>query len=203
MSHLLSSFRRAFQSTLPLRGATIAAHGDAEIEVISIHAPLTGSDHRLRGSAAGVDISIHAPLTGSDFGIDSFLFSQVYFNPRSPYGERHTSSSRRLSGGDFNPRSPYGERPSGPSPSSRVSAFQSTLPLRGATCQGFPYAPRIAFQSTLPLRGATPGRVYLGRGRPISIHAPLTGSDAEFVMTFRFPDDFNPRSPYGERLPSW
>ena len=55
-----------FQSTLPIRGATD------------------------RGVLAGLllGISIHAPHTGSD---DFFIFVKevfLYFNPRSPYGER-------------------------------------------------------------------------------------------------------------------
>ena len=35
---------------------------------------------------------------------------------------------------------------------------------------------------------------------PISIHAPLTGSDLGRPVCFLTPCDFNPRSPYGERL---
>ena len=35
--------------------------------------------------------------------------------------------------------------------------------------------------------------------RAISIHAPRTGSDADLVMAKRGLDDFNPRSPHGER----
>ena len=33
-----------FQSTLPLRGATVILHSHRQISTISIHAPLTGSD---------------------------------------------------------------------------------------------------------------------------------------------------------------
>ena len=35
-----------------------------------------------------IAISIHAPLTGSDSTLESLHFFAVYFNPRSPYGER-------------------------------------------------------------------------------------------------------------------
>ena len=34
----------------------------------------------------------------------------------------------------------------------------------------------------------------------ISIHAPLTGSDRSGSICFNQREDFNPRSPYGERL---
>ena len=78
-----------FQSTLPLRGATVHVVDDSGVLGISIHAPLTGSDcfppypisgrrhfnprspYGERPRAAfyknyASDISIHAPLTGSD-----------------------------------------------------------------------------------------------------------------------------------------
>ena len=56
-----------FQSTLPLRGATVVGR-QVELSLeISIHAPLTGSDGSLNGRSGGESyISIHAPLTGSD-----------------------------------------------------------------------------------------------------------------------------------------
>ena len=34
----------------------------------------------------------------------------LYFNPRSPYGERPTEPVETVPPTDFNPRSPYGER---------------------------------------------------------------------------------------------
>ena len=63
--------------------------------------------------------------------------------------------------------------------------------------------PRIPkFQSTLPLRGATAVRILWVRAEGISIHAPLTGSD-DLPRRFQISMlDFNPRSPYGERLKS-
>ena len=126
-----------------------------------------------------MSISIHAPLTGSD-AIGFFVAHRApYFNPRSPYGERHVflqeefgrllfQSTLPLRGAtffqqdilstvaDFNPRSPYGER----------LLLHRTL-----------YLP-FSFQSTLPLRGATHRRKRYDKAR----------------------NYFNPRSPYGERL---
>ena len=55
-----------FQSTLPLRGAT-----PKRIHYYLLH-----------------HISIHAPLTGSDLVALFRLLCGLYFNPRSPYGER-------------------------------------------------------------------------------------------------------------------
>ena len=144
--------------------------------------------------------------------------TQTNFNPRSPYGERPTSSTKRTELGDFNPRSPYGERLMDRGPLRRAYKFQSTLPLRGATfalcCFSFkfadfnprsPYGERLMcnrsngtldiFQSTLPLRGATGVAPKVKPGDAISIHAPLTGSDSALSEYRRVMLYFNPRSP--------
>ncbi len=57
---------RAFQSTLPARGATPPDEGWKRNRPISIHAPRTGSDVGGRVAVKLPDISIHAPRTGSD-----------------------------------------------------------------------------------------------------------------------------------------
>ena len=55
------------------------------------------------------------------------------------------------------------------------------------------------FQSTLPLRGATERFAAGGRRVQISIHAPLAGSDCVVVSLDDKDENFNPRSPCGER----
>ena len=55
-----------FQSTLPLRGATMYLRYVGALHFISIHAPLTGSDKYGTKMEQSTYISIHAPLTGSD-----------------------------------------------------------------------------------------------------------------------------------------
>ena len=100
-------------------------------------------------------ISIHAPLTGSDRGRVVCSCDSLYFNPRSPYGERLTQLAHSLLS--------------------------------------------LSFQSTLPLRGATRVDRYKYRHYLISIHAPLTGSDFRSLSVMPPSENFNPRSPYGER----
>ena len=78
-----------FQSTLPARGATSVCWRCPTCKRISIHAPRTGSDNRQH----------HKTFLSGDF------------NPRSPHGERRSTT---LHGWRSNP-------------------FQSTLPARGAT----------------------------------------------------------------------
>ena len=82
---------------------------------------------------------------------------------------------------DFNPRSPYGERPPLIRHGGGNAGFQSTLPLRGATFFGARKLSKAA----------------------ISIHAPLTGSDSMAFRCSSSSQNFNPRSPYGERLSSY
>ena len=147
----------AFQSTRPLRGATLDAIGKGFAVSISIHAPLAGRDYLpieeinstqkfqstrpLRGATVPrprlygqrLHISIHAPLAGRDL--------------------RHSPTGSRIR--HFNPRAPCG---------ARLFCVGSTMP---------PYL----FQSTRPLRGATVGVARLGDRLIISIHAPLAGRD--------------------------
>ena len=61
---------KAFQSTLPARGATARClHSSRFLFPISIHAPRTGSDTHALGILRAAEISIHAPRTGSDLRI--------------------------------------------------------------------------------------------------------------------------------------
>jgi len=145
-----------FQSTLPAGGATL----------------------RVLQSPTRSYISIHAPRGGSDLLRSYISARRTHFNPRSPRGERRSSSRNK----------------------NLLFGFQSTLPAGGATRQSrlpitIPtisiHAPRggsdispflfdlfeLEFQSTLPAGGATAERFTLSS-----------------VGT-----NFNPRSPRGER----
>ena len=55
------------------------------------------------------------------------------------------------------------------------------------------------FQSTLPVWGATCSRVSTRQTILISIHAPRVGSDPALKRELAPYEDFNPRSPCGER----
>ena len=77
-----------FQSTLPVKGATLNSISTAFVLCISIHAPREGSD-LLGFSCRQIHlISIHAPREGSD-GTFPFFVDLIWdFNPRSPWRER-------------------------------------------------------------------------------------------------------------------
>ena len=124
---------RAFQPSLPARGATTLPPWRRDTEGISTLAPREGSDYVLMCGAAGSIISTLAPREGSDDRSHNGAAARRHFNPRSPRGERLVSvcSSESLSGistlapregsdrsprcrprgaSNFNPRSPRGER---------------------------------------------------------------------------------------------
>ena len=147
---------KAFQSTLPVWGATRRrgdAHGRGEI---SIHAPRVGSDSITRTRPRRLErfqstlpvwgatifkchdcgrstISIHAPRVGSDDLLATWVSGVCNFNPRSPCGERLRRSMVVI-------------------------------------CSG-------VFQSTLPVWGATVDECATAIAVGISIHAPRVGSD--------------------------
>ena len=66
-------------------------------------------------------------------------------------------------------------------PPRRNAPFQPTLPARGATAAGFAPCRTFVFQPTLPARGATLTNVAISCGS----------------------ENFNPRSPHGERHNKW
>ena len=199
--NIASPAARLFQSTLPVGGATWCFDVSCCQEVISIHAPRGGSDCWRYYWCYCHEISIHAPRGGSDpFALASRLLI-TYFNPRSPWGERRLTwkhweefcgiSIHAPRGGSdsgcflvyslscyFNPRSPWGER----------------LHLLYAKWDHY------QFQSTLPVGGATTSRFSWARLLSISIHAPRGGSDAIMTIGTQKTTNFNPRSPWGERL---
>ena len=109
---LPAQLAHAFQSTHPLRGATLRRGTSERLQCISIHAPLAGCD-----SLGGLG------------GLGS-----LDFNPRTPCGVRPVACPPpRDGGGYFNPRTPCGVRlVVGEKPGSE-KLFQSTHPLRGAT----------------------------------------------------------------------
>ena len=167
----------AFQSTLPARGATAAVGKYRASIQFQSTLPARGATREDVVQGFIDDISIHAPRTGSD----AYRSKTISVQPQ----------------------------------------FQSTLPARGATAAHCRVSWWTLFQSTLPARGATSAIISVWCINMISIHAPRTGSDVSHCLhlhcsgisihaprtgsdgnrrkTAPSPDDFNPRSPHGER----
>ena len=194
-------WRDEFQSTLPMRGATIR-------RLITID---------------GINISIHAPHAGSDIAPTSCHVHWEDFNPRSPCGERLYAPAYKNKQYPISIHAPHaGSDRLSRSAATSSRAFQSTLPMRGATSFAALASDVGPFQSTLPMRGATGQRRGEGEKNDISIHAPHAGSDtrcipqlcSDYAISIHAPHagsdnlrhirylqilHFNPRSPCGER----
>ena len=194
---------REFQSTPPVRGATVNV--------------LQMADHQQK-------ISIHAPRAGGDEPHRRGKEHQRDFNPRPPCGGRRYQQRQILYHENFNPRPPCGgRRLYRLGIAAQTHGFQSTPPVRGATYRSlFRHIP-VAFQSTPPVRGATScisgtlSRVSDFNPRPpcggrrlqgyddalssmISIHAPRAGGDLSYgCVVTRLSVHFNPRPPCGGR----
>ena len=145
-----------FQSTLPLRGATGRQQDCGAGGLISIHAPLAGSDPNVLAITTNYMIfQSTLPLRGATLRLP-FWKNEPQISIHAPLaGSDGTGAWKPCILRYFNPRSPCGER------------LKSMRTVKD----------KAVFQSTLPLRGATPGHPARQSALPISIHAPLAGSD--------------------------
>ena len=169
-----------FQSTRPIRGATIlhvtitlsrqnfnprAPYGARLCpykgvqyrQAISIHAPHTGRDViQLMRSCVDYLFQSTRPIRGATSGEGYQAGATTNFNPRAPYGARQTRVFPDMTCQiHFNPRAPYGARPNSISTWEHTIIFQSTRPIRGATVKVVTLMVDAIFQSTRPIRGAT------------------------------------------------
>ena len=169
-----------FQSTLPARGATDAGTKRGTSGQFQSTLPARGATHEMRHTYISIIFQSTLPARGATRWHFAAFCGTMNFNPRSPHGERLLAA--------------YGFRMAG--------VFQSTLPARGATDADVLFLCNVEFQSTLPARGATHAQKAVVLTLPISIHAPRTGSDTVLAPSRTQSNDFNPRSPHGERLDS-
>ena len=186
-----------FQSTLPVRGATVRCWIWTRTGKISIHAPREGSDH------AGDRKSIQLHRFQSTLPVRGATSIGVYVDHLSLFQSTLPVRGATADGivitdsaAEFQSTLPVRGATCGFSSPLCRSKFQSTLPVRGATpeiCRAIVSSPR--FQSTLPVRGATGGVLETAPVRPISIHAPREGSDWMEGRPNYEAGNFNPRSP--------
>ena len=145
-----------FQPTLPARGATTRFERRLTQRQFQPTLPARGATIFRTQLPHLSSISTHAPRTGSDKSNSARASSTLTISTHAP---RTGSDFAGVCGAhtikNFNPRSPHGERLSKPTSTKRPFSFQPTLPARGATI----------FIRARPLY------------KPISTHAPRTGSD--------------------------
>ena len=78
-----------FQSTRPVRGATMRRYPHSSRSAVSIHAPRTGRDSICSCQRMTEGVSIHAPRVGRDPQARRLPLDSSCFNPRAPCGARH------------------------------------------------------------------------------------------------------------------
>ncbi len=190
-----------FQSTLPARGATLRAdgsksgythfnprspHGERQvILIVWACASLFQSTLPARGAThQGVlcrckvrKISIHAPRTGSDLRWLRTARRSLYFNPRSPHGERLFVKPWFYAEG----------------------LFQSTLPARGATATSGAGTQTKEISIHAPRTGSD-GGVSEHHRAPLNFN-PRSPHGERLLCVYDKSQNinFNPRSPHGER----
>ena len=168
----------AFQSTLPVRGATAAAYAGRDTGTISIHAPRAGSD----GSVSGDNIV------------------GIHFNPRSPCGERPVSPMETRLDTIFQSTLPVRGGDMILYKKSWIVMISIHAPRAGSDIFHNIFANIIFHFNPRSPCGERPATSTKSLFIPISIHAPRAGSDILWRMAYLRPAYFNPRSPCGERL---
>ena len=168
---------KIFQSTHPLRGATVQHPVILGDQNISIHAPLAGGDFfATAGGIVTLDFNPRTPCGVRRVHACSSV-PLCNFNPRTPCGVRQLSDFRESAHIHFNPRAPCGARLIHSGCRKNQKNFNPRAPCgaRLPTCSVFLRLPE--FQSTRPMRGATEYSEAVDRGYRISIHAPHAGRD--------------------------
>ena len=148
--------QRAFQPTLPARGATPPIRGFVKALAFQPTLPARGATRRQQLIYHRLCISTHAPRTGSDSFARRFRATRSKFQPTLPARGATRLAACRVSGSTisthaprtgsdttnciveistthFNPRSPHGERRGLLLVRWDIPSFQPTLPARGAT----------------------------------------------------------------------
>ncbi len=191
-----------FQSTRPIRGATVRAQ---------IQRPVHAGFQSTR------------PIRGATHGNTAARSDRQDFNPRAPYGARLAGASLSMRSQVFQSTRPIRgatarlkelnkkKKISIHAPHTgrdtgsyclivTVQTFQSTRPIRGATRKVRAVVDGITISIHAPHTGrdSTPAAV-MPPPPQISIHAPHTGRDSHSSMTTKWMQYFNPRAPYGAR----
>ena len=210
-----------FQSTHPLRGATVYDANRAMWHRISIHAPLAGCDnttlnrcmtstpfqstHPLRGATWPTSRrkqskekfqSTH-PLRGATRDRGLMAAQLRDFNPRTPCGVRRWVNAVLARRVDFNPRTPCGVRLRDTSPIADQRDISIHAPLAGCDFYaGFSALLELVISIHAPLAGCDAPTSGLAAGFwHISIHAPLAGCDDQVKPVTRVTDAFQSTHP--------
>ncbi len=167
----------AFQSTLPVGGATLR-------------------DDRYDPR---IMVSIHAPRGRSDTSSSRATCFRLRFNPRSPWEERLAKPVASVASGAVSIHAPRGRSDPPATPlGGAPQTFQSTLPVGGATCDGEALYLAASVSIHAP-RGRSDDNQDAHKAHPskVSIHAPRGRSDAGTALRILAIHGFQSTLPVG------
>ena len=171
---------RLFQSTRPIRGATLHDNSCCFLAgYFNPRAPYGARRGRTGEPIRGAFISIHAPHTGRDLGYGLQVRDGKLFQSTRPIrGATGGNNRLKLCKQDFNPRAPYGARHLAHSGFVTSGGISIHAPHTGRDVAPNAIKPMpMDFNPRAPY-GARPHRPSGRRAyRSISIHAPHTGRD--------------------------
>ena len=168
-----------FQSTLPVRGATLEVGDGSGGPVVSIHAPREGSDLR-RSSAISpnIRVSIHAPREGSDLFCMPIKRNRIVSIHAPREGSDRALADLPFAIYDVSIHAPREGSDPPMHPQGRNVVVSIHAPREGSDLLWRRVRMVRVVQSTLPVRGATQQDSNLRPNGYVSIHAPREGSDA-------------------------
>ncbi len=169
-----------FQSTRPVRGATMGVVFRRTAPWVSIHAPRAGRDANHTALSSLLRVSIHAPRAGRDnHGRHCKAFNQWFQSTRPVRGATWVRPRPCFLIGCFNPRAPCGARPGG--------HFHAAVPSDSFNPRAPCGARRIVLQVVSGSIDCFNPRAPCGarldkvcrdaRAGYVSIHAPRAGRD--------------------------
>ena len=193
----------SFQSTRPVRGATLPPSRNSRRSTVSIHAPRAGRDSSLsisRSIASAFQST--RPVRGATRHACAASNCACCFNPRAPCGARQLNCTHGKAGPHVSIHAPRaGRDPMSWRAVAAAVMFQSTRPVRGATrARRGRGCLEQGFQSTRPVRGAT-DEERSGHGANVRFNprAPCGARRGIRAWRVRMGTRFNPRAPCGAR----
>ena len=215
--------KAAFQSTPPVRGATISSPASVKSDTFQSTPPVRGATECGNGKKSSRRFQSTPPVRGATARMDQSGFPSIFQSTppvrgatsyrRDCRAHRKFQSTPPVRGATrarvaegrgylhFNPRPPCGGRPVISGANADLGVFQSTPPVRGATQRPQRQHGRHVISIHAPRAGGDVPPLSFPSVAVISIHAPRAGGDAtEYTYQAHIYSNFNPRPPCGGRL---
>ena len=179
----VTASKLAFQPTRPLRGATRWSTAPKAKAVFQPTRPLRGATITSILIQSWYNISTHAPLAGRDKVFGDSSGQPVEFQPTRPLrGATTHQNFIAIVSSNFNPRAPCGARREWYLPRYDRRNFNPRAPCGARLKDDGTMDFAELFQPTRPLRGATTDFLKVFTFWGISTHAPLAGRDSKSVQ---------------------